>query len=178
MTALAETIESILKDYLANLKSLNTLNIDGGLFKLYSSDFGAITNLRIYNNGLITINIDYYKEEKQEPLLTYEVCIESAVQLSVTFFFCLFLQQSKQLEKKICVSLNCFRTKLFPPLKRGASFDVYLTSSGSIPRSRSSFFFRFRTPRLLLVFFCFFFCKKSTFPSMLCYVHCMRSLLL
>lgn len=73
VTTLASNIEKILRDYLSNLKLLNTFIIDGGIFKLYMSDFGATTNVRVFSNGLITINIDYYKEDKQEPLLTYEV---------------------------------------------------------------------------------------------------------
>lgn len=41
------------------------------------------------------------------------------------------LQHMKNLEQKFRNALNAFRSKLFPPLKRGAAFDVYLTSSGS-----------------------------------------------
>lgn len=133
VSALASNLEKILRDYLTNLKSLYTFVVDGGIFKLYSSDFGATTNLRIFGSGLITVNIEYFKEEKQEPLLTFEVRSLRNRHLRILItILCVLLQQSKQLEQCICMSLNCFRTKLFPPLKRGASFDVYLTSSGSI----------------------------------------------
>lgn len=140
VSTLATNVEKILRDYLSNLKLMNTFIIDGGIFKLYTSDFGATTNLRIFNNGLITVNIEYYKDDKQEPLLTYEVigpakfdvfCYRRLFFFFFDYLFTFEFQQSKQLEQCICMSLNCFRTKLFPPLKRGASLDVYLTSSGS-----------------------------------------------
>lgn len=70
---LAQNIENVLRDYLTNLSVLNSLPLDGGLFKLYTSDMGATTALRIFNNGLITLNIDYFKGEKQEPIFNFDV---------------------------------------------------------------------------------------------------------
>lgn len=73
ISVITTNVENILRDYLTNLKLINSINVDGGLFKLYTSDKGAVSNIRVYNNGLITINIEYYKGEKQEPLLSFEV---------------------------------------------------------------------------------------------------------
>lgn len=70
---MSTNIENVLRDYLTNLKLSCTIPIEGGLFKLYTSDFGATTNVRIFSNGLITINIEYFKADKQEPMFTFEV---------------------------------------------------------------------------------------------------------
>lgn len=73
LSLLSTNMENILRDYLSNLKLVTSFNIDGGLFRLYTSDLGAVTSLRIFNNGLITLNVEYYKGDKQEPLLSFEV---------------------------------------------------------------------------------------------------------
>lgn len=39
-------------------------------------------------------------------------------------------QLLKHFEQKLQSALNAFRTKMLPPLRRGATLDVYLTSSG------------------------------------------------
>lgn len=75
LTQLATNIENILRDHLQNLKQLSSFFIDSGLFKLYSSDFGTVSNIRVFGNGIITVNIEYYKADKQEPLLSFEVMI-------------------------------------------------------------------------------------------------------
>ncbi|XP_017777672.1 PREDICTED: spermine synthase isoform X2 [Nicrophorus vespilloides] len=109
LSQLSADIENVLRDYLANLKLVISVPLDGGIFKLYQSEMGAVSNLRIFGNGIITINIEYYKAEKQEPLLDYE--------------------QTKEIEQKISLTVSSFRSKMFPPLKRGSTLDVYLTSS-------------------------------------------------
>lgn len=40
------------------------------------------------------------------------------------------LQQSRGLDSQLRFALSATRSKLFPPLRRGAQFDVYLSSSG------------------------------------------------
>ncbi|KAJ8980823.1 hypothetical protein NQ317_000556 [Molorchus minor] len=67
---LATNVENVLRDYLSNLKHVNSFNLNGGLVKIYTSDPGATINLRVYDNGLITVNIDYFKGEEQEPIVT------------------------------------------------------------------------------------------------------------
>lgn len=77
-------IENILRDFLGNLQVSTSLHVAGGLLKLYTSDFGTVTTVRIFNNGLVTVNIEYYKEEKQEALFSYEVRMISRLCLSIT----------------------------------------------------------------------------------------------
>lgn len=75
LSVAASKIESVLRDYLSNLKTVNSLPVDGGLLKLYTSDRGVTTSVRVYNSGLITVNIDYFKGDGQEPVLDYKVTI-------------------------------------------------------------------------------------------------------
>lgn len=69
----ATQIENVLRDYLSNLKNIHNFNLEGGLVKIYTADPGATVNVRIYNKGLITLNLDYFKEENDKPILSYEV---------------------------------------------------------------------------------------------------------
>jgi hypothetical protein len=41
------------------------------------------------------------------------------------------LQQIRSLESRLKDKLCSSRSKIFPPIKRGASLDVYLTTSGN-----------------------------------------------
>lgn len=43
----------------------------------------------------------------------------------------ILLQRTKVLEQKLRIVLKCYRSKLLPPIKRGAHIDVYILSSGS-----------------------------------------------
>lgn len=73
VSVLCSNIENVLREYLPNLKTLTSIPFDTDLFKLYSSDGGVTTTLRIFNNGLITLNIEYLKAESQEAQLSFEV---------------------------------------------------------------------------------------------------------
>lgn len=73
MLKIIHNVESVLRDFLSNFKNINSLSYQGGLVKLYTSDPGATIQLRIYNNGLITINLDYFKADNQNPILSYDV---------------------------------------------------------------------------------------------------------
>lgn len=78
-------IENVLRDHLSNLKSVDQFSFDGGFFKLYTSDKGVITAVRVYNNGLITINIEYFKGDGEEGLFDYKVEL-------LMFLCCVFLR--------------------------------------------------------------------------------------
>jgi len=65
-------VENIIRDYLPGLTQITELAIDDGYFRVYKCENGAIITSRIYKNGIITINIEYYRGEKEEPMLTYE----------------------------------------------------------------------------------------------------------
>lgn len=73
LSVISTNVENVLRDYLTNMKLQNNMMLDDSLFKLYSGDLGVICTVRVFNNGLVTINIEYYKGDKQEPLIDYEV---------------------------------------------------------------------------------------------------------
>lgn len=75
ISILLTKIENILRDYLTNIKLINNFTVDGSTIKVFTSDLATLTTLRIYNHGLITINIEYFKGDNQEPVISFEVRI-------------------------------------------------------------------------------------------------------
>lgn len=127
VSVVSSNIENVLREYLANLKVLTTIRLETDLLKLYSSDGGLSATLRIFNTGLITLNIEFFKGESQEALLSFEVIL---LKECLVYFVKILLQRTKVLEQKLRIVLNCYRSKLLPPIKRGAYIDVYILSSG------------------------------------------------
>ncbi|XP_014358670.2 spermine synthase isoform X1 [Papilio machaon] len=102
-------LETILKEYVPNLILAADINIDGGSLKLLTGKKGTTVSVRMFDRGLVTVNIEYYKEDTEEPLISFKCC--------------------KQLESSVKLSMDCDRLKLMPTIKRGYKYDVYLTSS-------------------------------------------------
>ncbi|XP_052565347.1 spermine synthase isoform X1 [Culex pipiens pallens] len=97
-----------LEKYLDSLKiTYDMLTEDGYLCVLSSGPI--ITTIRFFNQGLITINIEYYRAECEAPKISFE--------------------QIKSLETNLRLKLEAKRSKHLPPIKRGSNVDVYLTSS-------------------------------------------------
>ncbi|CAH2005373.1 unnamed protein product [Acanthoscelides obtectus] len=109
MQVVATNIENVLKDYLTSLKQVQGLPFQGGLLRLYTADPGVTVFIRIYGNGLITINMEYFKGDKDNPLLTFERCKEMKQDVS---------------EKMVSVR----KAQAFPFFKRG-TFSTYFVSS-------------------------------------------------
>lgn len=135
MSAAATKVENVLRDHVTGLKVVNSFPVEGGFFKLYTSDGGVISSIRVFSSGLVTLNVEYFRGEDQEPIFDYKVGgVEVNDHLSVCMVVDLkklrLFQLLKHLEQKFQLVLNSFRSKLFPPLRRGAALDVYLTSSG------------------------------------------------
>jgi spermine synthase len=109
VSQVCSNIENVLREHLTSLKTLTTVPFDADTLKLYSFDGGVAATLRVFNTGLITLNIEFLKAEAQESHLTFE--------------------RTKVLEQKLRIVLKCYRSKLLPPIKRGAHIDVYILSS-------------------------------------------------
>ncbi|KAJ8967008.1 hypothetical protein NQ314_003125 [Rhamnusium bicolor] len=109
LPVVAANFEGILRDYLTNLKPINSFNISGGLVRIYTSDPNTTVTLRVYDHGLITVSIEYLKGDKQEPILSYERC--------------------KELEQDVLGRVvDVKKTQSFAPLKRGTYMTYYVTS--------------------------------------------------
>lgn len=74
LSVLSTNIENVLRDFLTGLKAASSFEVEDSLVKVFTASHGAVVNLRMFNNGLVILNIDYYKGEKQEPLLSIDKC--------------------------------------------------------------------------------------------------------
>ncbi|XP_020289613.1 spermine synthase isoform X2 [Pseudomyrmex gracilis] len=108
-SGLKSAIANVLSEHFVGLKPLTESNIDGSLLVLYTGPRGSLITVRGYTEGLITLNIEYYKQDDQEALLTFE--------------------QWRYLEADVAMALNSQRSKRLPPVRRGTIYDLYLTLS-------------------------------------------------
>ncbi|XP_026670967.1 uncharacterized protein LOC108626892 isoform X4 [Ceratina calcarata] len=71
---LKSAIANVLQEHFNGLKPLTESNIDGSFLVLYTGPKGSLITVRGYTEGLITINIEYYKRDEEEALLDFEKC--------------------------------------------------------------------------------------------------------
>ncbi|XP_063927035.1 spermine synthase-like isoform X1 [Zophobas morio] len=109
VSVVCSNIENVLREYLTNLKTLATIPFETDLLKLYSSDGGVSATLRVFQTGLITLNIEYLKAESQEAQLSFERCKEI----------------NRDLTERV---VGVQRSQAFVPIKRG-TFSRYFPSS-------------------------------------------------
>jgi len=82
-----------------------------GLVSMYTGPKGSTIAVRLFTrNGLVTINLDYYKEDNEAPLLNLQDCAELEGRLSIIG------RTSKQV-------------KTLPAIRRGIPFDRYFWST-------------------------------------------------
>ncbi|RZF34714.1 hypothetical protein LSTR_LSTR010763 [Laodelphax striatellus] len=109
-SAMKALMAKVIGGYIADIAEVNDMQMGGGgHLSLYTATRGTFITLRGYPKGLVSLNIEYYKADADEHLLTFE--------------------QNRSLDSELCFALNATRSKLFPPLRRGATLDVYLNSS-------------------------------------------------
>ena len=70
---LKSSIANVLKEHFLGLKPLTESYIDGSLLVLYTGPRGSLITVRGYSEGLVTVNIEYYKRDDEDALLTFEV---------------------------------------------------------------------------------------------------------
>ncbi|XP_058826573.1 spermine synthase isoform X1 [Topomyia yanbarensis] len=98
-----------LEKYLPGLKITYDMLTEDGYLCMLTAASAIVTTIRFFNQGLITINIEYYRAEREPPKISFE--------------------QIKSLENNLRIKLEANRSKHLPPIKRGSNIDVYLTSS-------------------------------------------------
>ncbi|KAK6641817.1 hypothetical protein RUM44_013534 [Polyplax serrata] len=111
-TSIKENIESCLKEYISDLRCDSYKELDGGFLALFFGANGSFITVRGLKQGIVTINIEYYKPDLEDDMLSFE--------------------QLRLLELSVGSALASTRSKHLPPIKRGAAIDVYLTTSGSM----------------------------------------------
>lgn len=75
-------LETVLKDYIPNLILAAEIKLEGGSLKLLTGKKATTVSVRLFDRGLVTVNIEYYKEENEEPLINLKV---SALFCSIRF---------------------------------------------------------------------------------------------
>lgn len=89
-----------LEKYLTGLKiSYDMLTADGYLCILNESSSGTIVTIRFFEQGLITINVECYRKDGDEPKLSFE--------------------QTRELENSLVQTLKLNHGQSLPPLQRG-----------------------------------------------------------
>jgi len=70
---LAGNVQSALTEFLPGLQQIYFNEVDRGFLCICTASRGIVVTIRGFPQGLITVNIEYFKDEKEEPLLSYEV---------------------------------------------------------------------------------------------------------
>ncbi|CRL06661.1 CLUMA_CG019578, isoform A [Clunio marinus] len=110
---IVKVIKENIEKYFGNLKMIYDMLVNDGYLCILSDNTGVIFSLRFYNEGLITLNIEYFKKENQPQKISFE--------------------NLRVLEISLRLSMQAKRSKFLPAIKRGG-IDVYLTSSGTASR--------------------------------------------
>lgn len=69
-----KNIEEALESYLPNLRFVYDMITEDGYFGMYMDKAGVVVSVRFFvAPGLITINIEYFKENTEQPRVSLEV---------------------------------------------------------------------------------------------------------
>lgn len=81
---IVKVIKENVEKYFGNLKIIYDMLVDDGYLCILSDNSGVIFTLRFFNEGLITLNIEYFKKDSDPQKISFEV--------SANFFlFCCLL---------------------------------------------------------------------------------------
>ena len=70
-----DDMESVLANFVPGLKRQLVYNFADSFILLLTADRGTHITLRGFPQGLVTCNIEYYKDDEEKPLLLFEVFI-------------------------------------------------------------------------------------------------------
>ncbi|XP_023033052.1 spermine synthase isoform X2 [Drosophila willistoni] len=82
---------------------------ENGYFSVLHENKDTIITCRIFQHGLLTLNVEYYLPDGKEPIISFDTI--------------------RTLELILRQKLDSDRSKYLPPIKRGGYIDIYMTSS-------------------------------------------------
>ncbi|XP_061709873.1 spermine synthase isoform X3 [Cydia pomonella] len=106
--AVFSQLENVLKDYVPNLILAAEVAVDGGSLKLLPGKKGTTVSVRLFDRGLVTVNIEYYKEDSEEPLISFK--------------------SARVLESQLKKYISVIKSQAYAPLKRCLFGRYYPTS--------------------------------------------------
>ncbi|XP_063532626.1 spermine synthase isoform X2 [Cydia strobilella] len=106
--AVFSQLKSVLKDYVPNLILAAEVAVDGGSLKLLTGKNGTTVSVRLFDRGLVTVNIEYYKEDSEEPLISFK--------------------SARVLESQLKKYISVIKSQAYAPLKRCLFGRYYPTS--------------------------------------------------
>lgn len=68
-----KVIKENLEKYFGNLKMIYDMLVDDGYMCIFNDSSATILNVRFFNEGLITINIEYFKKDSDNQRISFEV---------------------------------------------------------------------------------------------------------
>jgi spermine synthase len=71
---MVKVIKENLEKYFGNLKTIYDMLVDDGYMCILNDATATIFTVRFFNEGLITINIEYWKKEGDTQRISFEVC--------------------------------------------------------------------------------------------------------
>ncbi|KAJ0179685.1 hypothetical protein K1T71_004276 [Dendrolimus kikuchii] len=101
-------LETVLKDYIPNLILAADIKIEGGSLKVLTGKKGATVSVKLFDRGLVTVNIEFYKEENEEPLIN--------------------LKSARALECQLKKYITIIKSQAYAPIKRCLFGRYYPTS--------------------------------------------------
>ncbi|XP_047985892.1 spermine synthase [Leguminivora glycinivorella] len=106
--AVFSQLENVLKDYVPNLILAAEVAVDGGSLKLLTGKKGTTVSVRLFDRGLVTVNIEYYKEDSEEPLISFK--------------------SARVLESQLRKYISVIKSQAYAPIKRCLFGRYYPTS--------------------------------------------------
>ncbi|EDW40268.1 GL25003 [Drosophila persimilis] len=82
---------------------------ENGYFSVLHENKATIITCRIFQHGLLTVNVEYFLPAGKEPIMSFDTM--------------------RTMELILRQKLDSDRSKYLPPIKRGGYIDIYMTSS-------------------------------------------------
>lgn len=79
---IVKVVKENVEKYFGNLKMVYDMLVDDGYLCILSDNSGVIFTLRFFNEGLITLNIEYFKKDSDPQKISFEVS-----EKFLTFYF-------------------------------------------------------------------------------------------